>query len=157
MGPPGEDPLRPDGLMLFDGVCHLCSTSVRIADRLDRAGVLRFTPLQSPYGQALARTHGIDPDTPSTFVFFDRGQPRFRSDGALALLARTSGRWLGVLRVVPRLVRDGVYDWVAAHRYRLFGKADACMVPSERLKARFLTEPLGQAASGRAAPGGGRG
>lgn len=134
------DPLRPDGLMLFDGVCHLCSTSVRIADRLDRAGVLRFTPLQSPYGRALAQTHGIDPDTPSTFVFFDRGEPRLRSDGALALLDRTAWRWLGFLSWIPRPIRDTAYDWIAAHRYRLFGKAEVCMIPSERLKARFLTE-----------------
>lgn len=134
------DPLRPDGLMLFDGVCHLCSTSVRIADRLDRAGALRFTPLQSPYGRALALAHGIDPDTPSTFAFFDQGRPRLRSDGALALLARTPWRWLGVLRLIPRPVRDAAYDGVAAHRYRLFGKAQTCMVPSERLRARFVTE-----------------
>lgn len=133
------DPLHPDGLMLFDGVCHLCSASVRIADRMDPAGGLRFTPLQSPYGQALARAHGIDPDTPSTFAFFDRGEARLRSDGALALLARTPWRWLSFLRLVPRPLRDAAYDWIAANRYRLFGRSDVCMVPSERLKARFVT------------------
>lgn len=134
------DPFHPDGLMLFDGVCHLCSASVRIADRLDRAGALRFTPLQSPYGRALAQAHGVDPDTPSTFVFFDRGEPRLRSDGALALLDRTAWRWLGFLKWIPRPARDTAYDWIAAHRYRLFGKSDVCMIPSERLRARFLTE-----------------
>ncbi len=139
-----SDPLHPDGLMLFDGVCHLCSTSVRIADRLasnkDGAQSLRFTPIQSPYGAALARAHGIDPDTPSTFVFFDQGQARLRSDGALALLARTSWRWLGFLRLIPRPVRDAVYDWIAANRYRLFGRSEVCMIPSPGLAARFVTE-----------------
>lgn len=135
------DPLRPDGLMLFDGVCNLCAASVRLADRLDRDGVLRFTPLQSPYGRALARAHGLDPDSPSTFVFFDQGRPRLRSDGALALLERTPWRWLGVLRRMPRPLRDAAYDWIAARRYRLFGRKDACMIPSSRLLARFVTDP----------------
>ncbi|MDQ0465475.1 putative DCC family thiol-disulfide oxidoreductase YuxK [Caulobacter ginsengisoli] len=134
------DPLRPDGLMLFDGVCNLCTASVRIASRLDRAGVLRFTPIQSPYGQALARAHGIDPGAPSTFAFFEHGEPRLRSDGALALVGRTSWRWLGFLKLTPRPVRDAVYDWVAANRYRLFGRKDVCMIPTPELAARFVTE-----------------
>ena len=63
-----------------------------------------------------------------------------RSDGALALLDRTAWRWLGILKAIPRPARDAAYDWIAAHRYRLFGKSRVCMVPSASLKARFLTE-----------------
>ena len=136
---------EPDGLMLFDGVCRFCSTSVRLVSRFDRDGVIRFTPIQSTYGRRLAERHGLDPDDPTTFVFFERGEARLRSDGALAILARLKApwRWLAASRVLPRRWRDGAYDWLAANRYRLFGRYEACMVPTPRLTARFVTEPPG--------------
>jgi len=135
-------PDAPDGLMLFDGLCNFCSTSVNLALALDRRSVLRFCPIQSPYGRALASQHGLDPDDPSTFVFFDRGTPQFRSTGALALAARLPApwRWAANLGVVPRTWRDRVYDWIAAHRYRLFGRRAVCRLPSEKERTRFITE-----------------
>lgn len=135
------DPLAPDNLMLFDGVCRFCSTSVRLAMALDRRGRLRFTPLQSPYGRALAQRHGLDPANPDSFVFFDRGRARLRSDGALALAARLGPLWslAGALRHVPAGLRDLAYDRLAANRYRLFGKSDSCMVPTPAQAARFIT------------------
>ena len=135
----------PHGLMLFDGVCRFSSTSVRLVSRFDKAGVIRFTPIQSPYGRQLAKRHGLDPDDPTTFVFFEHGEARLRSDGALAILARLKApwRWLAASRVLPRRWRDGAYDWLAANRYRLFGRYDACMVPPPELTARFVTAPPG--------------
>jgi predicted DCC family thiol-disulfide oxidoreductase YuxK len=128
--------------MLFDGLCHFCSTSVNLALALDRHAALRFCPIQSPYGQALARRHGLDPDDPSTFVFFDRGEPKFRSSGALGLAARLPApwRWATGLALLPRTWRDGVYDWIAAHRYRLFGRRATCRLPTPAERARFVTE-----------------
>jgi predicted DCC family thiol-disulfide oxidoreductase YuxK len=132
----------PDGLMLFDGLCNFCSTSVNLALALDARGVIRFCPIQSAYGRALAQRHGLDPDDPSTFVFFDRGTPKFRSTGALALAARLPSpwRWARGLSAIPRAWRDGVYDWIAANRYRLFGRRSVCRLPSEAERARFVTE-----------------
>jgi predicted DCC family thiol-disulfide oxidoreductase YuxK len=136
---------EPDGLMLFDGVCRFCSTSVRLVGRFDRRGAVRFTPIQSPYGRLLAERHGLDPDDPTTFVFFEHGQARLRSDGAIAILKRLPApwRWFAAARVLPRRWRDTGYDWLAAHRYRLFGRYDACMLPTEALAERFVTEPPG--------------
>lgn len=133
----------PDGLMLFDGVCRFCSTSVRLVSRFDRDGVIRFTPIQSPYGRLLAEQHGLDPDDPTTFVFFEAGQPRFRSDGAIAILRRLRPPWRGfaVIGALPRAWRDAGYDWLARNRYRLFGRYETCMVPTPTLDARFVTEP----------------
>jgi predicted DCC family thiol-disulfide oxidoreductase YuxK len=133
----------PDGLMLFDGLCNFCSTSVKLALALDRRGVIRFCPIQSPYGRALATRHGLDPDDPSTFVFFDAGVPKLRSTGALALAARLPAPWrqLGaVAGLIPRGWRDGLYDWIAANRYRLFGRRTACRLPTPAERARFVTE-----------------
>ena len=128
--------------MLFDGVCRFCSTSVRMAMDLDSKAVLKFTPLQSPYGQALAAQYGLDPINPDSFVFFDKGRPRQRSDGALALVTRLRLPWsaLVVLRLLKPAWRDSMYDWLARNRYRYFGKYDQCMVPTPELAGRFITE-----------------
>ena len=143
---PASDVSAPDGLMLFDGMCNFCSTSVNLALALDRRGLIRFCPIQSAYGRALALRHGLDPDDPSTFVFFDGGTPKFRSAGALALAARLPApwRWTRGLEAIPRAWRDGVYDWIAANRYRLFGRRNVCRLPSEAERARFVTD-LGDA------------
>ena len=132
-----------DGLWLFDGVCNFCSGSVQLALKLDREGRIRFTPLQSPFGRAIAARHGLDLENPTSFLFFDHGQPREASDAVLALLGRLEPpwRWLTVLRVVPRSWRDAAYGWIARNRYRLMGRKDACMVPAPAVRARFLLEP----------------
>lgn len=133
---------EPDGLWLFDGVCNFCSGSVRIALALDKAGGLRFTPIQSPYGRALAIRAGLDPDAPNTFLFFDHGRALEASDAVLALTGRLPApwRWLRALRIVPRPVRDAAYGWIARNRYRLLGKRDVCMVPSAEVRARFILD-----------------
>ncbi len=134
--------MAPDNLMLFDGVCRFCSTSVRLALALDRRGILRFTPIQSPYGLALAAAHGLDPANPDSFVFFDHGRGRLRSDGVLALAAGLGWpwSWLAVLRLMPAPWRDALYDRLAANRYRLFGKYETCMIPTPEHAARFIQD-----------------
>lgn len=133
---------RPDGLWLFDGVCNLCSGSVRIVSRLDRDGVIRFTPIQSPYGRRLASAHGLDPEAPESFLFFDHGRPLAKTAAIGALLRRLGApwRWLAVVDRLPRGPADAAYDWIAANRYRLMGRKDRCMIPSPEQRARFLLD-----------------
>jgi len=132
-----------DGLWVFDGVCNFCSGSVQIALRLDRQGVIRFTPLQSPFGQAIAAKHGLDLENPDSFLFFDRGRPLEASDAVLALAGRLGApwSWAGVLRIVPRRWRDAAYLLLAHNRYRLMGKKEVCMVPTPEQRARFILDP----------------
>jgi predicted DCC family thiol-disulfide oxidoreductase YuxK len=136
---------EPDGLMLFDGLCNFCSVSVNLALTLDRRGAISFCPIQSAYGRALAGRYDLDPDNPSTFVFFDHGEAKLRSSGALALAARLPSpwRWAAALAAIPRPWRDGVYDWIAANRYRLFGRRTVCRLPTEAERSRFVTESDG--------------
>lgn len=131
-----------DGLWLFDGVCNFCFGSVRIILALDHRGELRFTPLQSPYGRFLAQQAGLDPQEPTSFLFFDRGQPLQASDAVIALLRRLPApwRWLALVEIVPRMWRDAAYGVLARNRYRLLGKRRACMIPSPDVRARFVTE-----------------
>jgi predicted DCC family thiol-disulfide oxidoreductase YuxK len=131
---------EPDGLILFDGVCVFCSSWIRFVLRHDRDGRFVFLPIQSERGRALARRLGIDPDRPRTNAVLLDGQAWVRSDAALRVLAALPAtRFLGGLRRVPRVLRDPVYDLIARNRYRLFGRTDACMVPSPEDRARFLS------------------
>jgi predicted DCC family thiol-disulfide oxidoreductase YuxK len=137
-----ETAAAPDGLMLFDGLCNFCSTSVNLALALDCSARLRFCPIQSPCGRALAARHGLDPANPDSFVFFDCGEAKFRSAGALALAGRLPApwRWARGLAVLPAPLRDGAYDWIAARRYRLFGRRSVCRLPTEAERSRFVVE-----------------
>lgn len=138
--------LRPDqasdGLMLFDGVCNLCNGAVRTVMAIDREGVIRFTPLQTPYGRKLAAHHGVDPESPDSLVFLDHGLALTKTAAFGAILRRMPApwRWLAVIERLPRGFTDKLYDWVAGNRYRLFGRREHCMVPTQGQRARFLSE-----------------
>ena len=113
-----------------------------MAIRLDRKQVLRFTPLQSPFGNVLAAQFGLDLENPDSFIFFERGQALQGSD-ALIALARRLGRpwsWAAAVRVLPRRWRDSAYHLLARNRYRLMGKRSSCMVPTPQQRAQFLLE-----------------
>lgn len=139
--PAGRD-AGPDGLMVFDGVCNFCSAQVQLILRIDKAGAIRFTSIQSPYGRHLARLFDLDPDDPSTFLFFDRGRPLEASDAVVVVASRLPRpwRWLTILRLIPRSLRDAAYRLVARNRYRLLGRRDACMVPEPHVHARFIDD-----------------
>jgi predicted DCC family thiol-disulfide oxidoreductase YuxK len=131
----------PDGLVLFDGVCVLCSGWVRFLIERDHGHFFRFTPIQSPYGRALAKRLGIDTETPQTNAVMIGGRAYLKGDSvihALALVPRW--RWVRVFSIVPRPLRDWLYDRVAQNRYRLFGKTESCMVPNPELMRRFVFE-----------------
>ena len=131
-----------DGLMVFDGVCNLCSGSVAMAIRLDRKQVLKFTPLQSPFGNVLAAQHGLDLDNPDSFIFFEGGRALQGSDALIALVRQLGPPWslLATVRVLPRKWRDAAYHLLARNRYRLMGKREICMVPTPDQRARFVLE-----------------
>ncbi|GAA0647807.1 thiol-disulfide oxidoreductase DCC family protein [Brevundimonas lenta] len=136
---PQPAPDEPDGLILFDGVCVFCSRWVQFVLRLDRDARFRFLPIQSEKGRALAVRYGIDPDMPETNAVISGGRIFFKSDAALTVLGQlVETAPLAGLKVVPRSWRDPIYDLIARNRYRIFGRTDACMVPSEADRARFV-------------------
>jgi predicted DCC family thiol-disulfide oxidoreductase YuxK len=142
MIPLGRHHGQLDGVMVFDGVCHLCSGFVRLALRFDRNQEIRFAPIQSAFGRRLAESHGVDPDDPLTFLFFDRGRALVASDGVIAMLRRFPAplRYLAIVAWVPRRLRDLVYRVVARNRYRLFGRRGACFIPTARDATRFMLD-----------------
>jgi predicted DCC family thiol-disulfide oxidoreductase YuxK len=121
----------PHGLILFDGICVLCSRGCRFVSKRDRRGYFRFVPIQLAEGRPLAEQLGIDPDHPDSFAFLANGQAYVKSEAVLRI-ARELPRWqwTSVFQFVPRVIRDAIYDLVARNRYRWFGRRDACILPN---------------------------
>lgn len=155
-GDPGDHPV-----VLFDGVCNLCTGAVQFIVPRDADGTLRFAPLQSDVGADLLAECGLDPEARESIVLVEDGECFRKSGAALRIAAHLDGAWplLRHLVVVPRPIRDAVYDVVARYRYDVFGRKDRCMVPSDDLRDRFLatsddespSEPTSEASSTRTA------
>ena len=128
-----------DDVILYDGVCVFCSRWVRFVATRDAARRFRFTAIQSGYGTRLAEAFGIDPSDPDTNAVVHGGAVHFKSDGALKVLSQLPRwRWTRALLLVPRPLRDTVYNLVARNRYKIFGKFDSCFVPDADMRARVL-------------------
>lgn len=132
------DPAK--SVLLFDGVCNLCNSSVQFILARDPKAKFRFASLQSDEGQALLQEFEDRPSDLSSVVLIEDGQLYARSDAALRVARQLSGGWplLYAFIVLPRALRDAVYNWIARNRYRWFGKRDSCMIPSPELRSRFL-------------------
>lgn len=131
---------NPLPLLLFDGLCHLCSGSVQWVLKHDHAGRIHFVSIQSDLGQRLYKDHGFDPDQPhSMMLITDHGV--FTKSEAVIELAGIIGGWYRLLkigRLLPQTLRDMLYDMVAQNRYRWFGKHESCWLPKPEWKSRFL-------------------
>jgi predicted DCC family thiol-disulfide oxidoreductase YuxK len=128
-------------VLVFDGVCVLCSHWVSFVLRHDRQGLYKFAAMQTPTGRALLSEHGLDPDDPRSFLLLEHGRSHTDTDAIVRVLRSFGGRWLmaaGLLAIVPRFVRDPLYRWTARNRYRLFGRHELCIVPSPQTADRFL-------------------
>ena len=128
-----------DDVILYDGVCIFCSRWIRFIAARDSDKRFRFTQIQSAYGARLAQAFGIDPDDPDTNAVIHGGVVYFKSDAALTVLSNLPGwRWTHVLFVVPKRLRNAVYNLVAKNRYRIFGKYDSCFVPDVAMRGRVI-------------------
>src|SRR3954467_6279910 len=137
-----EEPVAwpDDCVILYDGACVLCSGWVRFVVRRDVRKLLRFTPIQSEYGRALAQTLGIDPEDPDTNAVLLDGVAYRRSDAALAVLAELPHwRWTRVARLRARGVRGGLYSAVARSRYRIFGRHQHCDIGAGAFADHVIT------------------
>ena len=126
-------------IIYFDGYCGLCDRFVRFVLRRDRRARYRFAPLQGSTARERVPAT-LDPQASQTVILEEGGRFRVRSDAALAILSGLGGAWrlAGLLRIVPRPLRDAVYDLVARHRSRWFGRRAECRVPGPAGRDRFL-------------------
>jgi len=126
--------------ILFDGVCNLCNRSVRFVLARDPAERFAFAPLQSAKVRELLARGWLARGARTSIVLVEGERSFEKSDAMLRILAGLSSPWpaLALLRVVPRRLRDAVYDWIAANRYRWFGQRAECMLPTPEQRRRFL-------------------
>ena len=128
-------------IILFDGVCNLCNSSVLFVIRRDKKDLYRFAPLQSELGSRFIASRGIDPTKTDSIILFEPGVAFYtKSSAALKIAQGFGGGWrlLALFEWIPSVISDFFYDIIARNRYRWFGKRDACMVPTPDLQAKFL-------------------
>ena len=138
---PKFDDSRP--LIIYDGVCVLCSRGMHAIAKRDTVARIRFTSAQSPLGQALFVHYGLDPVVFETALLLSEGRAFGKLDMSFEV-----GRWLGgswrlfdIFRPLPRAAQDRAYDLIAKNRYRLFGRTATCQLPDPAWRARVIDTP----------------
>lgn len=126
-------------IVLFDGECNLCNRSVQFIIKRDPAGYFRFASLQSEIGRQLLRQYGLPSDC-NSFILIEDEQCYLRSTAALRVCRNLKGLWkiLSIFLIIPRFLRDPIYNIIAKNRTRWFGTSNSCLMPSSGLEGRFL-------------------
>ena len=127
-------------IILFDGVCNFCNSAINFVLKQDRKGIFRFAPLQSEAGQKLLQEHNLSTKEFDSFVLIDNGKVYKKSAASLRVMNRLPWYWkeAQILRIVPTVFRDAIYDFIASNRYKWFGKKDQCMIPTREMRSKFL-------------------
>ena len=132
---------KEHNIILFDGVCNLCSRAVQFIIKRDKKDRYRFAALQSDTGKRLTSERNIDTQKIDSIILIEPGKAYYiKAAAALRIGAQFGGLWrvLGIFEWVPLVISNWVYDRVAKNRYRWFGRKEHCMIPSPELKEKFL-------------------
>ena len=132
-------------IVLYDGVCGLCNRAVQFLLKRDRHDRLRFASLQSDFAATVLKRHGVNhQDLDTVYVVLNQGEANetllAKSDAFLLLTKEIGGVWSLARfgKIIPRPIRNWLYDFVSRHRYQVFGKYEACMLPDARHKHKFI-------------------
>jgi len=127
-------------VILFDGVCNFCNASINFVIDRDPHQQFVFAPLQSNTARQLLEEKQYDPDQFDSVVLLKNGRLYEKSDAALEIARDLTGAWplLYAFKIVPLFIRNAVYDLIARNRYKWFGRQDACRIPTQELRQRFL-------------------
>jgi predicted DCC family thiol-disulfide oxidoreductase YuxK len=144
-------PAPSNPILLYDGVCGFCNRFIQFTLRHDHADAFRFAALQSAFAEPILQRHDVSTTALDTvYVVVNAHQPAerllARSEAAIFVLATLGGIWTvaaGLCRVVPRPLRDSVYNLIARNRYQVFGKFDVCPLPDPRHRHKFLDAEAG--------------
>ncbi len=128
-------------IILFDGVCNLCESSVQFVIKYDTKDQFRFVALQSNLGQEIIHHIGINAKNIDSVILYLPGVAYYYKSNAALQIAKSLGGLfhLGTLfKIIPTPLRNALYDYIAQNRYRWYGKKESCLVPTPALKAKFL-------------------
>ncbi len=127
-----------NAIVLFDGVCNFCNSSINFIIKRDKKGYFKFAPLQSEIAQKLVgdKTKPM----PESVILIENGKTYDRSSAALRIAKKLDGLWplLYIFIILPKRLRDAVYNLIGRNRYKWFGKTEACMIPNPGVRSRFL-------------------
>lgn len=131
-------------VLLIDGQCLLCNTITHFVIKRDKRGAFRFAMLQSSIGKQLLIEGKLPINDIDTFVLIQGDRCYTKSDAALRVFRKLDGWWRiwHVFIIIPLAWRNLIYDIIARNRYRLFGKADVCLLPTPELRARFMDDEV---------------
>lgn len=135
--------IQDNKIILFDGVCNLCNSTVQYVIKRDKRNVYRFAALQSEIGKKLVEERGIDSSQVDSIILIEPGVAYYTKSTAALKIARSfGGVWqlASVFEWIPEKIRDWVYDFIAKNRYKWYGKKEVCMVPSPENNERFLSD-----------------
>ena len=127
-------------VIFFDGICNLCNGAVQFTIERDKKNIFQFASLQSDYAQLKLTPCNIAPENLESFILLENGKVYLRSTAALRVAKKLNGLWplLYSFIIIPRFIRDAVYNYIAKNRYKWFGKQESCWVPTPELKSKFL-------------------
>ncbi len=131
---------KEHSIILFDGVCNLCNSSINFVIKRDSANLYKFTALQEAPGIGLLKQYGINTLDTDSIILIENGKAYTESSAALRVAKGLSGVWpvLYGFIIIPKWIRNAVYDYIAKNRYKWYGKKDSCMIPTPELKNKFL-------------------
>jgi predicted DCC family thiol-disulfide oxidoreductase YuxK len=131
---------EPTRIILFDGVCNLCNRSVQFVIKRDKKRLFRYAALQS--NVALEELQARNEPVPNieSVILIDGNKVFYRSDAALRITKYLGAAWplMQVFYIIPRFIRDAIYNYIGKNRYRWFGKRESCMIPTPELRSLFL-------------------
>jgi predicted DCC family thiol-disulfide oxidoreductase YuxK len=127
-------------ILLFDGVCNLCSNSVQFVLSHNGKENIKFASLQSEFGTQILANSNLPTDYTSSLVLLENDKTYVKSDAALKLTKHLNGAWKigSIFLLVPKFIRNPIYGWVANNRYKWFGKKEVCWIPEPKWSERFL-------------------
>lgn len=127
-------------ILLFDGVCNLCNSSVNFIIDRDPKKHFKFAALQSDFGQSKLKELGFNQEEFDSLVLLSNGKVYRKSSAALRIAKKLNGLWplLYIFILIPPFIRHGIYDIIGKNRYKWFGKQDSCRMPTPELKQRFI-------------------
>lgn len=133
--------LQNKQLILFDGVCNFCNSSVLKVIKHDKKNQFIFASLQSEVGKKVIHHFSIDTEKVDSIILVESDQKYFvKSTAALKIGKHFSGLWklLQICWIIPTPLRNVVYNYIAKNRYKWFGKKDNCMIPTPEIRAKFI-------------------
>lgn len=128
-------------IILFDGVCNFCESSVQFVIKHDKKDIFRFVPLQSELGYSIIKHIGINTSKVDSIILYEPSIAYYYKAQAAFKISKYLGGMislLGIFSILPNGISNAIYNYVAKNRYKWFGKKESCMVPTPEFQSKFL-------------------